>query len=783
MNDLGVDTDETPRVGENDEALPETYSPLGTSPELDKVDELLLLGLRLEDESGTATGSRLTFLEQAEEGDIARLHALEDADNPWARETLGSRSYPRTLRDAAAADTDGDGFQETALVFMSEGEVTLKLVDDQAASYAESETRLTLEEGVLDLQVASGDFDGDGTDELVIGLSKADEAKLLFVSADGSGGFALDSSLTQTLSPAVADSQLTLELATGNLDYDGGDELAVILNEYLDDGFDGDGVSRYFLYDDATTDHALLRNEYVETRDGPTRSAVTANLALGDIDADGLDEVVIAGLANYGRCDAYGYLFIALDDGVREFAPLGSDYVERFFSNCPAFSPWRLRYLHVNALDLDDDNADEVQVNQFVFDSWNGAAPWTEIYTLPETEFFEVNDFGWYDRSTSAIVTGDVTGDGRDNIISYHQNGDAINIWGVAQDDPDERLGILQSIPVEFVNAQDPVNPVVLPVNLDVDSPLLKLDAGTHELVFTEPILIAALAAAPCSSGIGQNTDACTTSFGRGESSTIDASLTVSIKASVHTGVNLAANIPFVPESGVALKQTVTAKASVSAGTSYTLEKTITFSTGPLEDAVIFTTVPYDRYTYTVLSHPDPDLVGSTVAVSQPREPITLIADREFYNAALVEGALDIGSNVFTHLVGDHTSYPSGSRKNQLLGRYGGLENGPVSVGQGSGDTSVRIAVEEAISVGGSLGIEVERSVEVTAGPAMAGFSWGVGVEANLGITSGELTEYVGTVGSIDAANFSANQYSFGLFTYPYEEGGQAFQVLNYWVE
>ena len=52
-------------------------------------------------------------------------------------------------------------------------------------------------------------------------------------------------------------------------------------------------------------------------------------------------------------------------------------------------------------------------------------------------------------------------------------------------------------------------------------------------------------------------------------------------------------------------------------------------------------------------------------------------------------------------------------------------------------------------------------------------------------MTSGSSTTYTGAVGAIDAADFAANRYSFGLFTYVHRDpaSGREFEVLNYWTE
>jgi hypothetical protein len=142
-----------------------------------------------------------------------------------------------------------------------------------------------------------------------------------------------------------------------------------------------------------------------------------------------------------------------------------------------------------------------------------------------------------------------------------------------------------------------------------------------------------------------------------------------------------------------------------------------------------------------------------------------------------------IGSSVFDHTPGDVASYPSVSRKNSLLSQHGGIEFGPSGVGQGGGETELEIAVSNEVSLGGSLGIEYEAEVKATSGVAFAGFSVGYGAEAALSITSGAQTTYTGTVGSIAAADYAANAYEWGIFTYVQSVGDQKLEVINYWVE
>jgi hypothetical protein len=380
-------------------------------------------------------------------------------------------------------------------------------------------------------------------------------------------------------------------------------------------------------------------------------------------------------------------------------------------------------------------------------------------------------------------VAGDFTGDGRDDVAVYRQDTREIGVWGVSETSVPSVTTKLRTIPVAFHNSQNPVNPILVPLNADTDSPVLKYSEAEYRQVFTEPIVLAALAAAPYRNGIAQNVDSCSTAFGNTESSSSEEERSVTFTASASVGVNIDGGA--LTQSEFELKVTGTAEATRVTSHAYSLSKTILFTSGPREDLVVFTTVPMDQYTFTVLSHPDPDLIGDEVVVNLPREPITLQAERGFYNRTVQEGSVQIDERVFRHALGDPASYASRSDKNLLLGQHGGLDVGPISVGQGSGETELTLEVGNEISEGGELELGFEVELEVTGGTVLGGVSFGASTSDSFRVTSGESTTYTGVVGAIEAADFSANRYSFGLFTYVYRDQatGQEFEVLDYWVE
>jgi len=327
------------------------------------------------------------------------------------------------------------------------------------------------------------------------------------------------------------------------------------------------------------------------------------------------------------------------------------------------------------------------------------------------------------------------------------------------------------------------------------------------------------LAAPPCQIGIGQALDNCTTTYGQSSSLgvgresgfEVSAAATVGIHGSVSTCLGIGVSVcQTVAEWTV--KATLETALSQVVGEAYSLTKTIAFTTGPLEDSVVFTVVPLDIYDYMLVSD-DSSLDGTIIGMAIPRELVTRLVEVSFYNANVEEGRFIIDDSVFGHTVGEIASYPSESQKigilndrrsqledirsvkfvgiNPLFGlgtpldALVGLEVGPIGVGQGSGFTEVGLDLEREESLTKSHEIKYSLDVEVIGGFFLAGFNIGVGGSHSLNVSKGNATTYSGTVGSIDADNFAENQYSFGLFTYLQANpvSGAEFEVINFWVE
>jgi hypothetical protein len=176
------------------------------------------------------------------------------------------------------------------------------------------------------IAVESGDLDGDGRAELVIALSFERGARLVFVR--NVNGVLVPDAAGVPLPQTLAGSEVSVALATGNLDHDPAHEVIAVVNEYREQpNAPPTGVARYYVLDAADRALGVVASGLVRATSGAlNRTALTAGVAMADIDGDNLDEPIFAGLTHFdpdGDCD-YRYLLVALDDLAHGLAPLGA---------------------------------------------------------------------------------------------------------------------------------------------------------------------------------------------------------------------------------------------------------------------------------------------------------------------------------------------------------------------------------------------------------------------------------------------------------------------------
>lgn len=816
LTQMGVDISETPRQGDDMEPLPDDYSPFGSTRTFDVNEELVSIGFSLAGGAYEDRGMTLLELDRSGTSPIYSpdvLFAPEPASTPWA---VSKGDITLNLRAATRGDFDGDGLDELAVVYRVDGQsdITLQIYEDSTQSFNTGQQIVLSSLPATSLSIGGGDLDGDGYFDLVIGLSLADSGEILYVNNDrGSLGL---SDISKTLPQARSGSKLDLIVKTGNLDYDPSYEMVVLVNEIY--GEPEQGTSRFFIIDDAKTGFTDISDALVQATGIVNSTAIVADVTLGDIDGDNLDEIVFAGLTNFdpnGIC-AYNYLLLAIDDLVRESVPLGAtEHQPDIHGGC---DQGQLRFVHVNTLDIDGDGLLEIQANELVFEDFSQYLPWTRLsapleFSSDILENVEISDdalfagngeigfSGRFDRSNSAMVVGDLTADKRQDVIFYSQASDTLQVWGLS--DPKEEPDPIKSgqwrqlHSLNTVSSEDTLNPILVATNVNHDSLSISFDEGDYKLIFTEPIIIAALAASPCFADLGQNSDACRTSLGTAESDSIEIENSYSITAGITVGFEQEFSAAGVKVGGIEVLASLKRSLSFANSTAYTLTKRIVYSTGPIEDTVIFTTIPLDQYTYTITSHPDSSLINTKVVVSMPRTPVEVQVERSFYNANVISGGPKIDETVFSHAAGDPLSYPGKSEKDAEKEQHpaleigsvsiplgGFFEVGPVSVGQGGGSTTLEINVAEESGNALAYGAEYELAIQGTAGSLVVGWSVGFSHEHSLSIAHGEESSYEGTVSNLPADTFASGSYEWGMFTYVHDhkKSGQQFEVINFWV-
>jgi hypothetical protein len=800
LESFGIDTAASPRVDSDGNDLPEDFAPLGSTRTINKFSEVLAFGAGVTRSPTQGTMSIINITAEANnQFSSVVLHDEPLASTPWFDDT----DMPRT---AAAADVDGDGREEIVIVYQEANEpVNMVVMQDESEGFSVSSPML-IDLAIRDqLFAVPGDFNGDSKIDVVIGMVSYGREPSLVMLENVQGMLTLNGQ--QLTLPTTGGMETHLAMSAGSVDYDVAVELAVVVNDVdgeISEGQNGagnksEGRSTYFVFDDAGEGFTVLRSGPVQIYDGSaTTSVVVADIALGDVDGDSVDEVILGGLDEMGRGDSLDgnepdYLLEILDDAERGFGHLAGD---RRASGAGVLKPnqsgashW-LMYLHVVAADVDGDGAKEIVSNQYVYEDLRDAPTALVSYDdgngpveIPAEQFINNGGQGsagsyFFSWATSDLTAGDVTSDKRENVVIFSEAQGEILVWGDDQID-----GWKEIVEQDVVSGSSNYRAVMLTpdVELDSDSMALEYSSGSHRYVLTEPVIIAALAAAPCSDSLGQDLDSCRTAFGQAVSE--GSVRTDGWSLNVGSSVGFGGSVPFVGSAEAVLNTQTTVRKYTN--NAYTVTKTILRETGPIEDSVIFYTIPMDVYTYEVLSHPNPDLIGRDIEIRLPREPLTVMTPREVYNANVQEGTFKIDERVFQHTEGDHRSYPSGSAKNQLLSRFDGLESDNFDVSSGGGRTTVTITEFESTTRGRSFEFEASLDVKTTAGGVIAGFKVGAGKDSAVEITRGQENIYQGTVGHMDVAHFPEEVYSVGLFAYIYDEAPetQVFEVLNYWVD
>jgi len=896
LNQLGVVTADTPRLSNDSVPLPTEFSPFGQRIKIAIDDagethigapmELIAGGFALQ--GATDEFAVLDNLKMPASGfqiTPTAIYSLNAASAPWVPEYQRfEKDAPTTLRDSAGGDLNGDGYDELVIGFVQSGQVFVRIANLADRTVPEEVLSVPIPADVLpvgDVRVQVADLDRDGHAEIIAAVSQAGAPGRPTTTAlqvlEWSTG-TLTARLTRLFQSTLTSSNginVTSVLKAGNVDYDAADEIVLILNEFVGtQAIPSQATTRFFVFDDANNGFAQLLADTLSVETGSTTyHAQVADVTIGDLDGDFVGDIVFGGLADLtvarscnfdgnGNAGTLRYLLVAY-----EFNGTGIEKTKTAFSSdadwdslypgyCSGSPATRaIRFLAVNILDFDNDRLPEIQANQFIFSGipehgwvWKQRA----AFTLPQGVLMpDENTDLVFDRNTASILINDVDGDGRDDIVTYRGGDSGIRIYSWRQpltpsgapDGPPE-LYTRAFIGTKTTDATGGtligrhINPMLVMLDADGqnEGDVQTLQFINHRLEFSEPLVLAAIAAPPCKFDVGQNTDACTSSWGTAEVTGTEAEREISLKAGVTVGYEWEAQsgggigvVGSIKIAGFSAKLALEEELGWHRSESYEVTRSVSYETGPMENSVVFASIPYDFYNYEVIAKTyvnttDPGDVREIQRLGLPRTPIIRVASVDYYNAHTTDHTVKIDDTVFQHTVGRLDSYPTRTQRDDILSTrrtqlddirvecpgcwqvdpdapvasgnnphrqfdpvsaLPGLVSDAVGVGQGTGSTQVAIDFSRDAGSGSSLAKSAELDVEFNFGGFVAGFAVGGGVSHSTKITHGQQTSYAGTVGSIDSAHFENEQYRFGMFTYLQGDphSGQEFEVINYWVE
>lgn len=346
------------------------------------------------------------------------------------------------------------------------------------------------------------------------------------------------------------------------------------------------------------------------------------------------------------------------------------------------------------------------------------------------------------------------------------------------------RFKNLQTISVGYNNPFESTMSLCA-ADLAGDSVVLKyLD---HKVKYSAPTIVAVLASPPYyadATGVASFGNA-GTSLGNTTATTTTQAASFTIKASFSIGGEGEA-----PLEGDLAKSSNknTLEVGVTAGFQFGQEMSYThaYETMAGEDSVVFACVPYDEYSYTVMSDPSPANIGKTIVIAVPQNPQVINMERGVFNA-LPENKLQVGPSVLVHTLGVPGSYMTQSQMDAACDRLGlkvmyDASGSSVAVGNGQlTSSSISYTDSKAAIFGTQVSITAE-SEEVIAG-ILWGASMGIDINTEFSLGLDTTTEVAGTVPAAMPSE-RVFRYGIGLITKTdtsIQPG--PFAVVTYWVQ
>ena len=600
------------------------------------------------------------------------------------------------------------------------------------------------------LSVAAGDIDGDGKDEIAFCVGN----RFIILDDDLStplyDNWATDSGAADTDTSDFHPSCV----AAGDVKNDGTTAFIVTYGSSK-----SNYVGSYTIFAGATP--AVIATGSLAY--GST-SLYYADAAFGDIDGNGTKDLLFAGRATNGNdCELICADWNSQTSNIQWFA--------NYDDNSVSGTNWGSNPLPALACFDPDGKANNPRDLVLVWDRVLNYSPAPSTTTAGFGPYYNLSTL----PDQTNVAAADINYDNQDELIALSWDCSRVDVYSLAS-----AGATLSDTSIPVAAGQSPALCVA-----DVEGESLTLEYLSKTVQYSNPQIIAVLASAPYYTDAASNPafGNAMTSFGTTTTTGQSSSNSFTVSASFTLGVEAEA-----PLEGDAAKTSDKVTIGDSFTSAFESEEDMSYSheyqTMAGQDAVVFSCVPFDVYTYAVLSAPNSAAVGKTMTIDFPRQPEIIQMERTAFNA-LPGNTLAVGSAVLSHTIGDPQSYPSYAaiQGDCAAGGWGMYDHSGMAAPSGSSQLStdsVTSGQSNTTTVGSSLSIEA--STENVVMGVLFGASVGFDADFDYSVTTSSSTEISGTVPSI---NSSDKSFQFGIAGYDCTNTAtqpNPFIVVTYWV-
>lgn len=679
------------------------------------------------------------------------------------------------------------------------------------------------------LQLASGDFTGDGVDEIAVYIPDRGNSRVaVYQLKVGTGETAADLWQTaaewdeiwsQPLYEGAFVSNM-LSLAAGDMTGDGVDDLGITWGVYY--GKDYNTSCKAVVLQGSKAGDAFQKNCSIPLTFGGTQ-IVRASLALGDVDGDGKDETVLGGqlLSDISNND-FNTRFLAMyeykesDNSFTGIASGNMDLVDSEETDGDGIDDGDREYLSAPACvaNLAVVKQDGVGTKEYIYlDS--------VLYHLADKQFTIIDEMdengipkltsirGNRSYAEFGAVAADFNGDGKETVLTMQYfspekttfddlfGGSLPWFWGdIGLENLPSKTNLIEldtsedQVLAKTVYSGESCALAFAAPDTDTDTTLLKY-TGTHFLAYSDPTVLAVLASPPYFRDLahldGGDDYISGSETVYGASSGSSTGNTSSSSISVGAYVSFEAEFSFFGIKGAKFETEVEYTHSWTKETESKsqLVQTVEYGTVGGQDTVVLYSIPMDVFVYDAyipVMRSDGSVVWEkqTMNVNIPYTASVKTLTREDYDAIAEDYDMlpAIGGEVLSHTPGDPATYPVSTAGYKDVNIYSGDF---AEVGYGS---SGYITQSLDISTETSEGTSQSNAVSFKAGGGGGGLVVGVsaGWEGGAGTVTTSLSgnTFSGTIRGMpeDAQEYDYS-YKWKVFQYTYK-GEQNFPVVNY---